>query len=1098
MDSGGKKYAYLVLCLTFFIFVTAFATIHASDSSEGASTISVSNEAGLISAVSSAHSGDTIVVTADITLYHMLYVYDKDITIEGNGTDITISRGVNFTPAFDAARQDYNPAMFEVANTSSLTLIDITLDDANNPDHASEPLQEPVSGGSPVADWAQRVYDAVIATYSSTATITLGSGAKIVNVGGASAIRMAGGKLNLELGSYVEGSNSSYRYTSSGIYGAIWIQGDGAILNFDAIVDGANIIAPYIYSDMYSSTVNFNGKIINCTVSQPLIKTNYNQGFTLNTSAHSEMNDNTFSSGVNYVAIVGGNQNVIELRGTINNNVGGGSSALYLANAVGLDLSMYGEISGNALSNQAISVQGGQDCTATLEPSGKISYNGVSISAIYLNYATNMQFHIYGEISYNISYGNNGGAMYVIYNNPVVYVHAGAKIIGNTAYGSGGGIYLNYSATLIMDGGTISGNTAQCIDDGNTGLPGGGGVAVARDAKFIMNGGTITDNTAGIAGYPGIGGGVFVSGKNTGVTNGGRFTMNGGTVTGNHLYSGANGIDLAVGGSSTDLMQSSPDKGQYIQIGKNAVIGSGSIGASRYDTPMSYDGSAVYLLDRSYTLSIGTVLVSNQTLIANEAKALPAYSGYSLQPNYGVWYSITKTTGTSSLIITYPPGIDPNDSEWIAAIQPMGSDGSFVGNVEVVIPARAANGFEVTVPLTADAAVKGYGIVLLSETKNTDMTLDVVSSGSGSFYIDSPSGPEYQAVLSVGDTVNDFVISPLSGWKIKSVILTSGDGSVFNKTNDAISGTLTVSYNELASGTNIIKAVFEPITPPMYYITATADGGSTITPSGVVSVAPGNSMTFTFSANQGFDITNVYVDSTAISPAALASGQYTFSNVIADHMISVVSTAHTREVITLTIDVSPQNGGYAEYSLNGGQTFTRYTEAVTVPGSSSVVVRADANSGYSFDRWDDGSTIYHSSEVPLGALKSSVHLDLYFTGGSGSGKGGWAVLNLICAVLAIFTGLIAVAAGKDRFRKDDVEKRSKTAMILRLLALIIGIISVIVFFLTEDLTIAMITDKWTLLMFILLLVTLVLTFVSFRFDKDSEGEDAEEIRDRNG
>ena len=56
---------------------------------------------------------------------------------------------------------------------------------------------------------------------------------------------------------------------------------------------------------------------------------------------------------------------------------------------------------------------------------------------------------------------------------------------------------------------------------------------------------------------------------------------------------------------------------------------------------------------------------------------------------------------------------------------------------------------------------------------------------------------------------------------------------------------------------------------------------------------------------------------------------------------------------------------------------------------------------------------------------------------------------------------------------------------LRVLALTIGLIAVAVFFLTEhgDLPAAP-----TLLMFILFLATLVLTFVSFRFDEEPEDE----------
>jgi len=98
-------------------------------------------------------------------------------------------------------------------------------------------------------------------------------------------------------------------------------------------------------------------------------------------------------------------------------------------------------------------------------------------------------------------------------------------------------------------------------------------------------------------------------------------------------------------------------------------------------------------------------------------------------------------------------------------------------------------------------------------------------------------------------------------------------------------------------------------------------------------------------------------------------------------------------------------------------------------------------------------------------------------------KGEWSVQSMIFAVIAIFTGMIALVAGKSRFRKDDEEKRSKIGVTFRVLAMIIGIVLVIVFFLTDDWGMTpVIATVWTPLIFILLLVTLILAMVSFRFD----------------
>lgn len=69
----------------------------------------------------------------------------------------------------------------------------------------------------------------------------------------------------------------------------------------------------------------------------------------------------------------------------------------------------------------------------------------------------------------------------------------------------------------------------------------------------------------------------------------------------------------------------------------------------------------------------------------------------------------------------------------------------------------------------------------------------------------------------------------------------------------------------------------------VYYIMASSDSHSSISPSGSISVNYGSSQQFTMSAKTGYIITNVFVD--GVSQGAITS--YTFSNVQANHTISV-------------------------------------------------------------------------------------------------------------------------------------------------------------------------------------------------------------------
>lgn len=69
-----------------------------------------------------------------------------------------------------------------------------------------------------------------------------------------------------------------------------------------------------------------------------------------------------------------------------------------------------------------------------------------------------------------------------------------------------------------------------------------------------------------------------------------------------------------------------------------------------------------------------------------------------------------------------------------------------------------------------------------------------------------------------------------------------------------------------------------------YIINATASGNGTITPSEEVTVAHGDNQTFTFTPDQGYEISRVIVDDVDVD----VSGSYTFENVTEAHTIHVV------------------------------------------------------------------------------------------------------------------------------------------------------------------------------------------------------------------
>ncbi len=95
----------------------------------------------------------------------------------------------------------------------------------------------------------------------------------------------------------------------------------------------------------------------------------------------------------------------------------------------------------------------------------------------------------------------------------------------------GAGIYVNTSATLILNNGSITGNKNEGSSEAK-----GGGVYVGINATFTMNGGSITNNLVSTSSQSNSasGGGVYVHSYSTGK---GTFNMNGGAITGNSVIS---------------------------------------------------------------------------------------------------------------------------------------------------------------------------------------------------------------------------------------------------------------------------------------------------------------------------------------------------------------------------------------------------------------------------------------------------------------------------------------------------------------------------------------------------------------------------------
>lgn len=142
--------------------------------------------------------------------------------------------------------------------------------------------------------------------------------------------------------------------------------------------------------------------------------------------------------------------------------------------------------------------------------------------------------------------------------------------------------------------------------------------------------------------------------------------------------------------------------------------------------------------------------------------------------------------------------------------------------------------------------------------------------------------------------------------------------------------------NPEATFTDVIAPVLDNydyvayFTPNIYTITATAGENGTIDPYGLQSYEYGATPTFTVTANAGYQVDEVRVDSVLVT---LTNGAYTFSPLTCNHTISV-----TFKPLNYTITAAAGNGG----------SITPEGEVVVASGSAQTFVIAPAT-GYVID-----------------------------------------------------------------------------------------------------------------------------------------------------
>ncbi|MBI5441217.1 MAG: hypothetical protein HY900_08405, partial [Deltaproteobacteria bacterium] len=133
-----------------------------------------------------------------------------------------------------------------------------------------------------------------------------------------------------------------------------------------------------------------------------------------------------------------------------------------------------------------------------------------------------------------------------------------------------------------------------------------------------------------------------------------------------------------------------------------------------------------------------------------------------------------------------------------------------------------------------------------------------------------------------------FTVTPSAGYHVASITGCGGTLSGITYTTGPITGDCTVTAAFAAdSGTN-------------YIVTASAEAGGTISPSGATTVSAGGTQTYTFTPDTGYEVHDVVVNFFSQGPMA----SYIFENVQADQTISVRFAP-----IMVTVTASSNGGG---------------------------------------------------------------------------------------------------------------------------------------------------------------------------------------------
>jgi hypothetical protein len=315
----------------------------------------------------------------------------------------------------------------------------------------------------------------------------------------------------------------------------------------------------------------------------------------------------------------------------------------------------------------------------------------------------------------------------------------------------------------------------------------------------------------------------------------------------------------AYGDSSVTVTPTAKDKSSTISVNAKPVVS-----GSASDPVKLVVGSNLNVFQIIVTSADGTQRVYNLS-VARDPSADAALSkldvtGFTLKPAFAptkVEYADTVSSATTS--VTFKPSLAVSTASLAFNDSAMAS-----GTATFPQPlAIGENVFKITVTSQSGTAKTTYQIKVIRKA-----TLELFKRQDGKVTLTETSEV-------VPGAPHGILSAPVTGYRFLKWTITEGT---------AVLSDSTANPADLTVKSALVRAQAELIINK-YDITAGANAGGSISPSGLVPVDHGQNKAFTITVDKGFTLKGVTVDGSNVT-GALVNGVFTFTNVTAPHSIS--------------------------------------------------------------------------------------------------------------------------------------------------------------------------------------------------------------------